>query len=142
MRRVAYTDLLTGLRNRLHFFRTVPPAFVKAVESNDSVMVAMVDIDHFKRVNDNYGHAGGDAALVHVAEMLREVLPGSMSVARFGGEEFCVVSIGMERDDAIRALEKLRRDIEASSVTFEGKTIRFTLSIGATFNVAPLGWMT
>ena len=59
-----------------------------------------------------------------------QFVPDSMSVARFGSEEFCVVSIGMEREGAIRALEQLRHDVEASLVSFEGKTIRFTLSIG------------
>ncbi len=128
--RAAYTDQLTQLSNRLHFFSLAPDVRERALATRSPVSIAMLDIDHFKRINDTYGHAGGDVALQHLARLLGEQLAEADLVSRFGGEEFCVLCTGFDHDRAVSLFERLRAAVEASSVEFEGRTIRFTLSIG------------
>jgi diguanylate cyclase (GGDEF)-like protein len=88
----------------------------------------MMDIDFFKKVNDTYGHDGGDAVLVAVAEALKESLADS-TVVRFGGEEFCVYDQG-DSDSFHRALEIARQRIETLTVHHNGQSISVTISIG------------
>ena len=133
IRRTAFTDQLTGLSNRLHFFQTAPSLYEEAVLNELPLTTAMIDIDHFKNINDTYGHAGGDVALQDLAELLTSQLDGMDVVARFGGEEFCVFSVGLSPEQAVAALESLRLAVEAHTVRFDEQEIRFTLSIGATF---------
>jgi diguanylate cyclase (GGDEF)-like protein len=132
IKRIAYTDQLTGLNNRLYFFQTAPDLFEEAIARQAPITVAMVDIDHFKQINDTHGHAGGDAALQHLSEILTEQLSSINLVARFGGEEFCALAVDLPAEDAPGTFEQLRRKVEGSSITFEGQRIAFTLSIGLT----------
>lgn len=132
VQRAAFTDQLTQLDNRLSFFRTVPDQYERAKSEEAPLTVAMIDIDFFKKINDTYGHAGGDVALRHLAALLRERLGSCCFVARFGGEEFCIVAEGLGRDEAESLLERLRESVEASEVHFEDEIIRFTLSVGFT----------
>ena len=92
--------------------------------------VLAIDIDHFKRINDEHGHAAGDAYLSAFAATLRERLRGADLLARWGGEEFIVVLVGAPMDAALRVAETLRGAIEALVVSFEGRMIRTTTSIG------------
>ena len=92
--------------------------------------VLAIDIDHFKRINDEHGHAAGDAYLSAFAATLRERLRGADLLARWGGEEFIVVLVGAPLDAALRVAETLRGAIEALVVSFEGRMIRTTTSIG------------
>ena len=130
--KAAYTDPLTGMGNRLAFFTQAPALFSTAKTSGEALAVAMLDIDFFKKVNDTYGHAAGDEVLRHVAALTKEQLEEQGVVARFGGEEFCVICRGMDRTAAWSLFDTLRAAVEASSVEYEGVTIRVTLSIGAT----------
>jgi len=134
--RAAYTDQLTQLSNRLHFFTVAPPLFEHALRQSIPFAVAMVDIDFFKRINDTFGHAAGDAALQHLAKLLEDNLDDNDMVARFGGEEFCVLSIDVSGEAVSDKFENLRRAVEASQIEFEGEIIRFTLSIGVSVNPA------
>jgi diguanylate cyclase (GGDEF)-like protein len=135
LRKSAFTDQLTGLSNRLYFFRTIPKLYRKAVEQAEPFWVAMIDIDHFKSINDTYGHAGGDEALRGLAALFRERLPKGWSIARFGGEEFCLVARGLDWQCARHNLEELRQAVEENIITFEGREIRFTISLGCTDSV-------
>ena len=128
IRELAFCDALTGLRNRLYFFRNVPSRV------REGAAVAMLDIDHFKQVNDTYGHAGGDAALRHIARIFGEVLEREGLIARFGGEEFCFFCASTSRTAILMLLEKLRAAIQADVLVFEGVAIPFTVSIGATMD--------
>ncbi|MBW2734971.1 MAG: diguanylate cyclase [Deltaproteobacteria bacterium] len=132
IKRAARTDLLTGLPNRLDFFQRAPDLYERAVQEHEPMVVAMIDIDHFKAINDTYGHAGGDVALQHLSTLLQENLEALDVVARFGGEEFCCFSYKMEISYAQEIFEELRKNVEASLVQFKGEEIRFTLSIGVT----------
>jgi diguanylate cyclase (GGDEF)-like protein len=130
MREAAYRDYLTGLRNRKYFFEHCPQLHQDAQAGGPPVAVAMFDVDHFKKVNDTYGHDGGDVALRHLATLLREHLPGADPVARFGGEEFCVLLPGVDRATATARFEEVRRQVEASVAMHGDVPIRFTVSAG------------
>lgn len=106
-RNAAYLDYLTGL----------------------PVAVAMLDIDHFKSINDTYGHDVGDEALCHVAKMLRAAFPAPL-IARLGGEEFGVLFSGTEADNAYALLDEFRATLERMPLESAGASIRITTSIG------------
>jgi len=133
IKRAAFTDKLTGLSNRLHFFKIAPPLYETAIKEEIPFAVAMMDIDFFKSVNDTYGHAGGDLVLEEVARILRDRLPGEVITARFGGEEFCCFAPGTGRDEAVGLFEGLRAAVEEARVSYNGRTIKFTISIGLSF---------
>ncbi|WP_084607578.1 sensor domain-containing diguanylate cyclase [Sphingomonas jaspsi] len=120
------TDSLTGLANRRAFERE----FDKQVAGIRSV--AIIDIDHFKSINDRYGHGGGDCALQTFAEVARRTMRKNDLIARIGGEEFAILFDGLRADQAFEICERLRIEM-ASAVTFYGpKHIKFTISAGIT----------
>lgn len=130
IKKAAYTDTLTGLANRLSFFQKSSQVFAQAESNGSPLTVAMIDIDFFKRINDTYGHAGGDAALIRSAVILRSILKDAEVVSRFGGEEFCVL-MPCDHADSIRdRFEELRKAFEAEIVHFGSHNIRMTISIG------------
>jgi diguanylate cyclase (GGDEF)-like protein len=106
------TDPLTGLRNRRGFYRTAPK-LLTAAERPACLSVLMIDLDHFKRINDTYGHATGDRILVAVADNLRQIRDGKAVIARVGGEEFLVAeSVGTK--EALQNAEAMRAAIAAT----------------------------
>jgi diguanylate cyclase (GGDEF)-like protein len=125
-------DALTGLFNRRHTMETIEHELARGSQG-PGVGVLMLDVDYFKRVNDRYGHAGGDAVLVEVAERLRTEVREWDIVARIGGEEFCVVTPGLESEAAVAALgERLRLAVAERPVALpNGVTVPVTMSIGA-----------
>ncbi len=124
-------DYLTGIFNRKYFFETGTKLVATAKRKQLPIAVAMIDFDHFKRINDDYGHAAGDAALQTVAKTLSKRFRESDIVARFGGEEFCILLTGADRQDLGALLEKLRSDIEKMSISVDSNVIKLTVSIGA-----------
>jgi diguanylate cyclase (GGDEF)-like protein len=90
----------------------------------------MLDLDHFKRINDGHGHAAGDAVLVHLAQMLREELRRSDFAARLGGEEFAVLLPRTAPDDAVALAERLRVALEHSQIDIGSGFIQVTASLG------------
>ena len=135
LQRLATTDALTGLANRRAFAQQLDAALEQAQDGAPG-MVIMFDLDHFKRVNDTYGHAAGDKVLVHLAQILRgQALREDDLPARLGGEEFAVLLPHTSADDAVAVAERLRLALEHSHIdSGEGRTIRVTLSAG----LAPL----
>lgn len=125
----ANRDYLTGLFNRRYFFHNGSRIHADAKAQGRPLVVAMLDIDYFKKINDIHGHDAGDAALKHMAMLLREYFPKHL-VARLGGEEFVLLFENSEADKAAQQLEQFRVALKASSVTFADKTIAFTVSIG------------
>jgi len=129
----ASRDFLTGLYNRRYFFDTMEPAFLEAVESDGEFVTAMIDIDHFKNINDTYGHDIGDKAIIHLAEILRSSIQHQDIVARFGGEEFCLVLKDITHENALEVLERIRQKVALSPLTIDhNKEVAFTISIGVT----------
>ncbi|CAM2069995.1 Diguanylate cyclase [Sulfidibacter corallicola] len=124
------TDFLTKLFNRKYFFEICPPMFQRAARDGQTYALAMMDIDHFKKVNDGYGHDGGDEVLRKVAAKLKQQFRPQDLVSRFGGEEFCVVFGPIDHDAALAKLENLRIAIAAMAIPFEKANIQITMSIG------------
>lgn len=127
---LAHIDELTGLDNRRAFFDQGYRIFKQAVRFKRSVSVVMMDIDHFKNVNDSYGHSVGDKVLQAVAGLLQSVVREIDIVARIGGEEFAFVLPETNADEAINLAERLRQKIAKTTVTHEGKDIHITASFG------------
>jgi len=127
----AIRDFLTGLYNRRYFFKEVSKYFNDAIENGESFSIAMVDIDHFKKINDTYGHDTGDKVIVKLADLLRSETSKDDIVARFGGEEFCILLKDISSEKAIDSMERIREKVE-NSVMFSDKDeeIRYTISIG------------
>jgi len=131
----ANRDFLTGLYNRRYFFKNIQDYIESIKDSTESYAVAMVDIDFFKKVNDTYGHDTGDKVIVHLSEMLSSITKHDDMVARFGGEEFCIVLKDVDKTTVDKIFEKIRRDVEKSYVTSDdGDEIRYTISIGVVMN--------
>jgi diguanylate cyclase (GGDEF)-like protein len=129
----ALTDGLTGLCNHKHFM-TIAADEVRRYGSNLSPLaLALVDIDHFKRINDTYGHLSGDAVLRSVSGILQGAFRESDLVARYGGEEFAVLMIGAPAQEALRLAERVRKKIRASVFPVRGGDLKLTVSIGLAF---------
>ncbi len=110
--RQAREDALTGLGNRRSMDEELARAFEQALLSGKPLSFALIDIDHFKRINDGYSHAAGDRALVEVARVMRDELGALGKLARWGGEEFAVLFEGLALDEAKRRCERLRWAME------------------------------
>ena len=126
--RLANTDSLTSLYNRRRFTALGEEAVKNSTTQN--LCVVMMDIDHFKRINDTYGHAAGDVAIRDFAALAKEAVGEAGFVGRMGGEEFAVVLEDTVLDDAIKIAETIRRTTAANVTLHEAEKFRFTISIG------------
>ncbi|MEO2175240.1 MAG: diguanylate cyclase [bacterium] len=124
------TDYLTGLRNRRYLFERGHIMGEEAKQSGGYLVAAMADIDHFKIINDTYGHDAGDEALKHIARLLDSHFKGQAVVARFGGEEFCILMCEDETVGIDETFESLRTRIENSPYIYGENKIRMTVSFG------------
>lgn len=124
-------DYLTGLSNRRHLFSVGSKLFASARRDHISLATAMLDIDHFKAVNDSHGHDVGDMALRHLARVLRKNLRETDIVARIGGEEFCLLLVNMDRAALEPFLHQLCAKIANHRIFCNDKEVRVTVSIGA-----------
>ena len=123
-------DPLTGLWNRRHFNEVAEVELSGMRRYGHPVSLAMADIDHFKSVNDTYGHAAGDLVLQHVSALFRQGLRSADIVGRFGGEEFVFLFPRTTGEQAVQLMERIRLACEQTSVDYEDQTIRFTCSFG------------
>jgi len=128
--RLMNTDPLTGLINRRHLKERMDVELSKAKRHGHPLSALMADIDHFKSVNDTYGHAAGDAVLVRVASILRQTCRKEDIVARYGGEEFVVLLPDSPAAAALDCAERIRKAIEKSEFPEIGRKV--TASLGAT----------
>ncbi len=128
---LAGSDPLTGLPNRRRWLEAATDAHQHLRRSGAPFSVLLVDVDHFKSVNDHYGHAAGDEALRMIAKTLKHGLRGVDTIGRWGGEEFAVVLAGARRVDAMRAAEQLRRQIAALELDLQGSVVRLSVTVGA-----------
>ncbi len=127
---VSRHDPLTGLSNRRDVLERLQLERERALRSGISFVVAMGDIDDFKKINDTYGHRGGDIVLKGIADILRENLRMEDIVGRWGGEEFIVVLVGTALSGAIQALEKIRKLVEGAVFEYKNRRIKATLTFG------------
>lgn len=114
LRDLADTDALTGVSNRRHFDRLLREGFERALLTGRRLSVLLIDVDHFKQVNDSEGHLAGDNLLRELGQLLQRAVRSDTVVARFGGEEFAVISPAGLRE-AVGLGERLRRAVEAES---------------------------
>jgi diguanylate cyclase (GGDEF)-like protein len=127
----AHLDALTGLANRLALRERLEAEWSACRRRGTPLSLLIADVDHFKRINDRFGHAAGDEALRRVAEALRAVARGSDLVARFGGEEFVVLAPDCDLVGALGLAERAREQIGALRLIFDAVTHPLTASVGA-----------
>ena len=130
LREQAIRDYLTGLFNRRYMQETLPRELARARRDSSPLSIMIMDLDHFKRVNDTYGHRAGDHYLQALAELLKQHTRAGDIVCRYGGEEFVVIMPGAELSNCRQRGEQLRIDIAELRVKFSGKDLNVTVSIG------------
>lgn len=138
LKAAATTDYLTGIPNRRSFFERAQPLMAAAKRGQAEVAVGLIDLDHFKSINDTHGHEAGDIALAAVARLLVAECRQTDLVARYGGEEFCVLAFNLEADKRDTYFERLRSRINDLRIDFAGKQLSLSASIGVSGN-AELG---
>jgi len=125
------TDGLTGVANRRHFNESITAQFDSAHETGVPLSLLFMDVDHFKKINDTYGHQMGDRVFADLATALKERVPQNAVVARYGGEEFAIVLPQTDRTAAVQLAESIRQRIRELDIkTDEGQQIAVTISIG------------
>jgi two-component system, cell cycle response regulator len=124
-------DALTGAYNRLHFEERLRSEVAYATRHRTQASLVIIDLDHFKRINDTYGHPAGDAVLKRAAEACQRALRTEDVFARFGGEEFVVVLRNIELKGATRLADRLCASVRAEVIEHAGQTIKVTMSAGA-----------
>ena len=135
-RQKALIDPLTGLPNRAAWSERLEHEIQQWQQHGNTLSLAMLDLDHFKRINDSYGHLAGDKVLKIIATVLRKRLRGSDFIARFGGEEFVLLLPATPPAVGAKLLETLRAAIEACPFHFKGERVTITISMGlASFRV-------
>lgn len=130
LRELAHCDYLTRLHNRRYLFDAGELLHAEAESNRAHLAVAMVDADHFKRINDIHGHAAGDEALKRIAGVLRRSFRRTDIVSRYGGEEFVCITVLESPDQAHRRFDDLRAAVEALEITWSGRRVPLTVSIG------------
>jgi two-component system, cell cycle response regulator len=128
--RQALTDHLTGLANRRHGGRQLEREIALCVRHGRLLALLRVDVDHFKRINDSFGHEAGDEVLVEVARRLERALRGGDELARWGGDEFVAILPGTDKAGAVRAAERLREEVADTPVAVDGEELAVTISVG------------
>jgi diguanylate cyclase (GGDEF)-like protein len=132
MRIMALTDELTRLPNRRAVFASSEEQLTKSKESGEPFAIVAFDIDHFKRINDTWGHAAGDRVLQRVAQACRAALRPNDRIGRTGGEEFLVLLPGTRVQDALHVAERLRAAVEKTDNSDIDPSLRVTISLGVT----------
>jgi diguanylate cyclase (GGDEF)-like protein len=130
LERLANTDYLTDLYNRRRFFHAAEVELAGAIRNGLPISITLIDLDHFKQVNDTHGHLVGDRVLMHVAQLIRSRCRESDVAARYGGEEFAILHPSLDRQNAFLVAEGIRKEVEATPFLHEHDEIDVTLSAG------------
>ncbi|MBD8624337.1 MULTISPECIES: GGDEF domain-containing protein [unclassified Pseudomonas] len=129
-RNKALLDPLTGLPNRAAWSERLVLEHVRSQQTGNGLLLAILDLDHFKSINDTFGHQAGDKVLKIIANVLRKGLRGDDFIARFGGEEFALLMPGSDLGGGSRLLERLRAAVEQCPFHFKGERVSVTMSAG------------
>jgi diguanylate cyclase (GGDEF)-like protein/PAS domain S-box-containing protein len=129
-RQMAFSDALTGVSNRRHFMQQAKQEFRKQKPANSFIGIIMLDMDHFKRINDTYGHAAGDLALKAVSEVARSILRETDLFARYGGEEFIVMVQNLSLAELTNLAERICEKIRGTQFSYGDQEIHLTASAG------------
>ena len=127
---VAHEDFLTGALNRRGMDEAIDREFARADRHNTPLSLAMIDIDHFKKINDTMGHSTGDVALAHLAKVVKSVLRSTDVLARYGGEEFVVLLPGSKQSDAVNVIAGVQRDLTKNFFMHNSERVLITFSAG------------
>jgi diguanylate cyclase (GGDEF)-like protein len=130
LREQAFLDPLTGLNNRRYLSERMTGEIARADRENACLSILIADIDHFKNINDTYGHQVGDKFLVEIAGLLKNHTRGSDIVCRYGGEEFMMVLPGTIAEVAVQRAESFREMCTSIRIPYEDQELKVTLSFG------------
>ena len=130
LRNMAVTDGLTSIFNKRYFMDVVRREFEYARRRKDRISLIFFDIDHFKLLNDTYGHEAGDYVLSEMAAIINSSAREYDLFARYGGEEFVILLRGIDLEEVVGLAERIRKTIETTEFNFGGNTINITLSMG------------
>ncbi len=136
VKELANKDFLTGAYNRRYFFESGEPIYLKAKRKKKALAVAMIDIDKFKNINDTYGHDIGDIAIKEIKTILDRIIRATDLMARFGGEEFCILLEDISLEDTQELFEKIRKAFEVNVITVDDLKISYTISIGVCYGIS------
>ncbi len=128
--KMAFTDTLTKANNRSSFNDSLFREMNRANRNNEHLSLIFVDVDHFKHINDNYGHGCGDLALSSLVSWLKDTVRASDAVFRFGGEEFVILLGDTDIDGAMLIAERIRADVESHTLAYGMDVISLTVSLG------------
>ena len=130
-KRLSITDVLTGLFNRRYFESMIEAEVSASTRYGDPNSLLLIDVDHFKKINDTYGHSAGDSVLKEIAQRLKGRMRASDTLCRVGGEEFVAFCKNADQGDALKIAEKLRQAVLESKIKIGGDLLAVTVSIGA-----------
>lgn len=131
LERLNETDTLTGIYNRQFFDNALDMQWDLASRAEKPLSILFLDLDHFKQINDNYGHLAGDQVLCHAAHLFSEIARRKTDmIARYGGEEFAIILPATDKDDAMDLAEQIRQAVENTPCRSEQGLIKITVSIG------------
>ena len=139
LRNIASHDALTGILNRRYFFEVGLPHIERSSRLKKECYLGMFDLDHFKLVNDTYGHQAGDKVLKDIAQRVKKSIRTYDVLARYGGEEFVLLMFDTEKQNAINAVDRIRQTICKTPVEYEGKQIDISASFGMAYVVSKTG---
>lgn len=127
---VAHQDFLTGALNRRGMDAALAQEFERADKHGTPLTLAMMDIDHFKKINDTLGHSTGDVALTHLVKIVKSIIRSTDVLARYGGEEFIIILPGTKEDDAIEIIKGVQRDLTKNFFLHNNERVLITFSAG------------
>lgn len=130
LNRISNTDSLTAIRNRRSFFAEGKKALDDAIKNDKDLNILLMDIDHFKKINDTYGHAAGDAVLKEFSRLVESIIDENTIFGRLGGEEFSIVFKDTYFGKVAKISEQIRKEIEENTLKFADNEIKFTVSLG------------
>jgi diguanylate cyclase len=133
---VAHEDFLTGALNRRGMDEAIEREFSRADRHSTPLSLAMIDVDHFKKINDTMGHSAGDVALAHLAKVVKSVLRNTDVLARYGGEEFLILLPGSKQDDAVKVIAGVQRNLTKNFFLHESNRVLITFSAGVAERMA------
>jgi len=140
LERLANTDYLTDLYNRRCFFHAAEEKLAGANLCGAPISITLIDLDHFKSVNDTHGHLVGDRVLAHVAQLIRAHCRTYDVAARYGGEEFVILHPAIDSQTAFRVAERIRKEVELTPFLHEREQISVTLSAGVVDTKGSKDW--
>lgn len=130
---MAHVDTLTNISNRRDYFQRSEKVLKKSILDNTNFSILLIDIDHFKKINDTYGHANGDKVLKEFCKIVNSILEENTIFARIGGEEFCITFINKTVNESKIISEEIRNRCQNNIILIDNNKIQFTISLGLSF---------